>query len=92
MSPDELRHRLIRNFNEQPRERSVRPPLYDSESASLTAGTVATKLGAAIDVVAPGQMSCPYHCTTRRRRCSSSPRARARCVWRASACRCVRAT
>ena len=61
MSPDELRQRLIRNFHDLPRERSVRPPLYDSESASLTAGTVATKLGAAIDVVAPGQMSCPYH-------------------------------
>lgn len=58
---DQLRQRLIRNFNEQPRERSVRPPLYDSESASMTKGTVAQQLGASFDIVAPGQQSCPYH-------------------------------
>lgn len=60
-TPAELRERLIRNFHDQPRERFVRAPLYDSESASLTSGTVACKLGANFDIVAPGQMSCPYH-------------------------------
>jgi uncharacterized cupin superfamily protein len=61
MTSDELRQRLIRNFHEQPRERFVRPPLYDSESTSMTKGTAAQQLGAAFDIVAPGQQSCPYH-------------------------------
>jgi uncharacterized cupin superfamily protein len=65
MTPDELRQHLrqllIRNFHEQPRERFVRPPLYDSESTSMTKGTVAQQLGASFDIVAPGQQSCPYH-------------------------------
>ena len=39
----------------------MRPPLYDSESASLSKGTAAKQLGASFDIVAPGQMSCPYH-------------------------------
>lgn len=56
-----LRQQLIRNFNETPRERDLRPPLYDSMVASLSAGTAAKKLGCGIDVVAPGQQSCPYH-------------------------------
>lgn len=63
-SPDpaaELRERLIRNFNDAPRERFVRAPLYDTESTSLTQGTAAKKLGAGFDIVAPGHMSCPYH-------------------------------
>ena len=60
-TPAELRERLIRNFNEAPRERFQRAPLYDSESVSLTQGTAAKKLGAGFDIVAPGQMSCPYH-------------------------------
>lgn len=60
-TPAELRQQLIRNFHEAPRERFVRAPLYDTEGASLTQGTVATQLGARIDVVAPGQQSCPYH-------------------------------
>lgn len=57
----ELRQALIRNFHEAPRERFVRAPRYDSESASMTQGTAAQQLGAGFDIVAPGQQSCPYH-------------------------------
>lgn len=57
----ELQQALIRNFHDVPRERFVRPPRYDTEGASLTQGTVAVQLGARLDVVAPGQQSCPYH-------------------------------
>ncbi|MFG6430362.1 cupin domain-containing protein [Roseateles sp. LYH14W] len=60
-TPAELREQLIRNFNDAPRERFVRAPRYDSETASLTKGTAAKKLGAGFDIVAPGMMSCPYH-------------------------------
>lgn len=60
-TPEELRQRLIRNFNDAPRERFVRAPHYDTESASLSKGTAAKQLGASFDIVAPGQMSCPYH-------------------------------
>ncbi|WP_249937148.1 cupin domain-containing protein [Roseateles sp. DAIF2] len=56
-----LRRRLIRNFHEEPRERFLRPPRYDTQIAGLTDGTAARKLGAGIDTVAPGQQSCPYH-------------------------------
>ena len=57
----ELRQTLIRNFNDAPRQRFLRAPLYDSETTSMTEGTAAKKLGAGFDIVAPGQMSCPYH-------------------------------
>jgi uncharacterized cupin superfamily protein len=60
-TPDELRQRLIRNFHDAPRERFVHAPRYDAESASLTEGTAAAQMGARIDIVAPGQQSCPYH-------------------------------
>jgi uncharacterized cupin superfamily protein len=60
-TPAELRERLIRNFNDAPRERFVREPRYDSETASLSKGTAASQMGASFDIVAPGQMSCPYH-------------------------------
>ena len=56
-----LARQLIRNFNTTEREREVREPLYDSVCARLAHGTAARKLGAAIDVVAPGKRSCPYH-------------------------------
>jgi uncharacterized cupin superfamily protein len=56
-----LRKLLIRNFNEFPAEREVRPPLYDSVCARLARGTAARKLGASFDTVAPGMRSCPYH-------------------------------
>ena len=56
----ELRAKLIRNFNEVELKHEVREPLYDSRGARLAAGTAAMKLGASIDVVAPGMRSCPY--------------------------------
>lgn len=57
----ELAKLLIRNFDEVPKPRDVREPLYDSLSARLARGTAARKLGASIDIVAPGKRSCPYH-------------------------------
>ena len=60
-----LRERLIRNFNEIGLEESTRTPLYDGSLsgsvAGTRAGTVATKLGAGVDIVPPGRRSCPYH-------------------------------
>ena len=56
-----LRERLIRNFNTVPLERFLRPPAYDTQAASLARGTAAQKLGASIDLLAPGKVSCPYH-------------------------------
>jgi uncharacterized cupin superfamily protein len=59
--PQQLAERLIRNFNDVELERQVRPPLYDTLCARLAGGTAASKLGASIDIVPPGQRSCPYH-------------------------------
>ncbi len=56
-----LAHKLIRNFNEVAGERLLREPLYDSWDAQLAPGTAARKLGATVDVLAPGKISCPYH-------------------------------
>lgn len=56
-----LHARLIRNFNEVELEHQVRAPLYDTLCARLAPGTAAQKLGASIDIVAPGMRSCPYH-------------------------------
>ena len=56
-----LAARLIRNLDRIPKERQQRPPLYDTECARLAPGTAASKLGASIDVLAPGKRSCPYH-------------------------------
>lgn len=39
----------------------VREPLYEGQSARLAPGTVAQKLGATIDILAPGKRGCPYH-------------------------------
>ncbi|KQU76779.1 MULTISPECIES: cupin domain-containing protein [unclassified Rhizobacter] len=58
---EQLRQLLIRNFESAARTHDVREPLYDSMSARLAKGTAALKLGASIDVVAPGKRSCPYH-------------------------------
>jgi len=52
---------LLRNFNDVQWEREARAPLYDSAYARLARGTAARKLGASIDIVAPGMRSCPYH-------------------------------
>jgi uncharacterized cupin superfamily protein len=56
-----LRQRLIRNFDEIPKQRELRPPLYDTECARLGAGTAAVALGIGIDILAPGMRGCPYH-------------------------------
>jgi uncharacterized cupin superfamily protein len=58
---EELRTRLIRNFNDAPLKREQRDPLYDTMCARLAPGTAAVKLGIGIDVLAPGKRSCPYH-------------------------------
>lgn len=52
---------LIRNFHDAELQREVRAPLYDSCGARLAPGTAAQKLGASIDIIAPGMRSCPYH-------------------------------
>lgn len=52
---------LIRNFNSASTTRFVREPHYDSAGTRLAVGTVARKLGASIDVLAPGKQGCPYH-------------------------------
>lgn len=52
---------LIRNFNKVQMELFVREPLYGGRSARLAPGTAAQKLGATIDIVAPGKRDCPYH-------------------------------
>jgi uncharacterized cupin superfamily protein len=56
-----LYERLIRNFDDAALTRETRAPLYDSHCTRLAAGTAARKLGASVDVVAPGMRSCPYH-------------------------------
>jgi len=58
---DELRRQLIRNFDEVPLQRQQRAPLYDTMCGSVSSGTLAHKLGAGFDVLAPGMRSCPYH-------------------------------
>ncbi|MCF5707310.1 cupin domain-containing protein [Pseudomonas syringae] len=60
-APCELAARLIRNFNDVSLEQQKRDPLYESLAGRLAAGTAASKLGASIDIVAPGKRSCPYH-------------------------------
>jgi uncharacterized cupin superfamily protein len=61
LSAEDLRQRLVRNLGAVPLERQHRAPLYDTLTASLSQGTAATKLGASIDVLAPGMRGCPYH-------------------------------
>jgi uncharacterized cupin superfamily protein len=58
---EQLRARLLRNFDTVQATRELRPPLYDSVCARLGTGTAAGKLGISIDVVAPGMRACPYH-------------------------------
>jgi len=57
----ELAAQLIRNFNDAQLTAEVRPPLYETLCTRLATGTAAQKLGASIDIVAPGKRSCPYH-------------------------------
>lgn len=62
MTPEELRSKLIRNFNDAKLETSDRAPHYDgAQGARLARGTAAKQMGASIDIVPPGKRSCPYH-------------------------------
>ena len=63
MSPkeQELRDKLVRNFDSAELTRDERAPLYAGAAARLARGTAATKLGITIDIVDPGKRSCPYH-------------------------------
>ncbi|HSC62145.1 MAG TPA: cupin domain-containing protein [Caldimonas sp.] len=56
-----LRDQLIRNFDDVPKERERRAPLYDTMCARLAQGTAAQALGMSIDIVAPGMRGCPFH-------------------------------
>jgi uncharacterized cupin superfamily protein len=58
---EELRAKLIRNFNTAERTPFVREPLYETRYAGLSSGTAAKKLGCGFDVVAPGKQVCAYH-------------------------------
>jgi uncharacterized cupin superfamily protein len=58
---DELRQKLIRNFYRSQLEPFVHGELYVSETARLSDGTAARKLGGSFDIVPPGKMACPYH-------------------------------
>jgi uncharacterized cupin superfamily protein len=52
---------LIRNFDDVALTRLLREPHYDAQGARLARGTAARKLGASIDILAPGKFGCPYH-------------------------------
>ena len=58
---DELKRKLIRNIADVALERQLREPHYDTLCGAVSDGTVASKLGAGYDVLAPGKRSCPYH-------------------------------
>lgn len=58
--PD-LRAQLIRNVADAVLERQQRAPLYDTRCGSVTNRSVASKLGAGYDELAPGKRGCPYH-------------------------------
>ncbi len=62
-----LRHKLVRNIdNAEWRTDEPSSPLYAGvRSAGVigrrVAGTAAQKLGASVDIVPPGKITCPYH-------------------------------
>jgi uncharacterized cupin superfamily protein len=56
-----LHNLLIRNLEDVAKQHKVRDPHYDSHRARLSEGSAAQKLGATIDIVAPGKRICPYH-------------------------------
>ncbi|HTT11802.1 MAG TPA: cupin domain-containing protein [Burkholderiaceae bacterium] len=62
---DALRAALVRNFDEVERKTMQRAPLYESQGGRVigprVGGAAARKLGASIDVVPPGKVTCPYH-------------------------------
>jgi uncharacterized cupin superfamily protein len=62
---DELRAELVRNTDEVELGDMQRAPLYQTRSARVigpgVSGAVARKLGASVDIVPPGKVTCPYH-------------------------------
>lgn len=61
-----LREKLVRNIDQADLRPSERGGRYEGGlSASVigrrVAGTVAKKLGASVDIVPPGKITCPYH-------------------------------
>jgi uncharacterized cupin superfamily protein len=56
-----LRATLVRNFDAIAKQREQREPLYDTLCARIAPGTAALRLGASVDIVAPGKRACPYH-------------------------------
>jgi uncharacterized cupin superfamily protein len=62
---DELRDKLIRNFDEAEFETMTRAPLYDGARGASVIGSKrglsGRKIGCSVDIVPPGKRSCPYH-------------------------------
>jgi uncharacterized cupin superfamily protein len=62
---DELRARLVRNIDQVDLHLEARPPLYETLCGRVlgpnVSGAAARKLGASLDIVAPGKVTCPYH-------------------------------
>ena len=62
---DELRAKLVRNVDEVQLREERRDPLYESRGGPVIGArvpaTVARKLGATVDILAPGKITCPYH-------------------------------
>jgi uncharacterized cupin superfamily protein len=57
----DLAAKLIRNYNDAALTPLLREPHYDAMGVRLARGTVAQKLGASFDILAPGKRGCPYH-------------------------------
>ena len=62
---DELRAQLVRNMDETDLRDMERAPLYATRGGRVIGpevkGAVARKLGASVDIVPPGKVTCPYH-------------------------------
>ena len=62
---EELRRKLIRNFDEVELVTAERAPLYDGEQTAFLvgprAGMASRKIGCGVDIVPPGKRACPYH-------------------------------
>jgi len=62
---EELRAKLVRNVDEVQLRDMQRAPLYESRCGPVIGprveGVAARKLGAGIDIVPPGKVTCPYH-------------------------------
>jgi uncharacterized cupin superfamily protein len=62
---EELRAKLVRNLDDVDLRDMERAPLYATRSGRVigpgVAGAVARKMGASIDIVPPGKITCPYH-------------------------------